>query len=566
MRTPEIALGAGHTEDTWMGEFELLVGLTARLASTAPLDDLVDEIARALVVLGFGAVWIAVLDEASGRLTTIRDLIEGAPSPRPYAREIALDLRQPLGRSFHERRLINVTDPATLYLVDGETQAVPDDRMALPRAVYAYLRGRPFACGPVLGSRRQPVGAVVLSSYHGAEPIPEDVLGRGLGRALLDQLGIAMERALHVARLARLDADLARAQDALARDAKLAGLGQLALGVAHDLNHYAAIAMLAVEVGARSPGDAAEVLPRIAQATRGFRDLVLRLQRAARPPAREAQVADVARIVDDLAAMLRPVLREHAVELDVALEPLPLVEVDPVAIQQVILNLVLNARDALRSSERRTIKLRGKRDGDAVKLVVADTGPGIAPDMLDRLFQPYASSKGTGHLGMGLASSRSSLAQYGAAIEAHNAPGGGAVFTIALPASANDPGPPAPEPEPAPARRARVLAVDDDPDVVYIIRAYLEPRGYALVTATTAAQALDLAATELFDLVLCDVGLPKQSGPEVCRLMRQAGYRGKFVLMTGYDRPAERGAWDAMLKKPFEGRELIHALDGVLEH
>ncbi|MBC7975448.1 MAG: response regulator, partial [Myxococcales bacterium] len=119
------------------------------------------------------------------------------------------------------------------------------------------------------------------------------------------------------------------------------------------------------------------------------------------------------------------------------------------------------------------------------------------------------------------------------------------------------------------ARHARILAVDDDPDVVIIIRTYLEPLGYEISTATHAAQALEVAAAEPFDLVLCDIGMPKHSGIEVCRLMRQGGYRGKFVLMTGWDRKSfnvedRSDGWEAVLKKPFVGAELIHVIDSVL--
>ena len=270
-----------------MGEFDLLVGLTARLASTARLDDVVGAVVHELVVLGFEAVWVSVLDEETGRLTTLSDVIDGAPSPRSYAQTIALDTRQPLGKSFRERRMINVPEPASLYIVEHPNDLGPSDRLALPRSVFDYLRGRPFACGPLLGSRGQPVGAIVLSSYRGGQPIGEAALAQGLVRALLDQLGIAMERALLVARLERLDANLGRAQASIVRDGRLKAVGELSAGVAHDLNNLCGFTMLAVAVGARSAIDALEVMPRIERTNRAIRDLVGRLQRASRPPSAE---------------------------------------------------------------------------------------------------------------------------------------------------------------------------------------------------------------------------------------------------------------------------------------
>jgi signal transduction histidine kinase len=557
-----------------MGEFDLLVGLTARLASTARLDDVVDAVVHELVVLGFGAVWISVLDEETGNLTTLTDVIDGAPSPRPYAATIALDTRQPLGKSFRERRMINVPEPASLYIIEHANDLVPADRPALPRAVFDYLRGRPFACGPTLGSRGQPVGGIVLSSYRGAQPIAEAALAQGLVRALIDHLGIAMERTLLVARLERLDANLGRAQASIVRDGRLKSVGELAAGVAHDLNNLCGFTMLAVAVGARSASDALEVMPRIERSNRAIRDLVGRLQRAGRPPSGETEAANLPRIVEDLLAMLKPVLREHAVELDVELAPVSPVACDPVLIQQVVMNLVLNARDALAEvpADRRVIKIRVRDDDGVVRMIIADTGPGIAPEMLDRLFQPFATTKRDAHLGLGLATSRSSLAQYGATIDASTLPTGGAVFEVTLisaPLEKTHQLELSAPTDPAATLHARILAVDDDPDVVYIIRAYLEPLGYDIATATSSAQALEAVASDAFDLVLCDIGMPRHSGPEVCRLMRETGYRGKFVLMTGWDSQslsleARADDWEAMLKKPFLGSDLIQVIDGVL--
>src|SRR5262249_18034261 len=118
-------------------------------------------------------------------------------------------------------------------------------------------------------------------------------------------------------------------------------------------------------------------------------------------------------------------------------------------------------------------------------------------------------------------------------------------------------------------RHARILAIDDDPDVVYIIRAYLDPHGHAVATATTSEQALEIAAAQPFDLVLCDIGMPKQNGIDVCRSLRDAGYRGKLVLMTGWENYELSGeqravAFDSLLKKPFLGADLLAVIDSLL--
>jgi len=559
-----------------MGSFELLAGLTARLASTARLDDIVDTVLPEIVGLGFGAVSVAVLDEQTGNLTTLKDVIDGVDLPRAPPDSFTPDLRQPLGHAFRERRMINITAPDSLYIIERDSDTVPPGMLALPRALYDRMRGHPFACGPVLGSRGQPVGALGLASYRGQQPIPGAVLSQGLLRVLIDHLGIAMERALHLARLERLNASLVKAQAAIAGDARIKAVGELAAAVAHDLNNLSGIALLAASVGLRSPAEAFEVLPRIERANRAIGDLVARLQRVARPPSGEAETANLPQIIDDIVIMVKPILREQSIEVEVDAAAVPPVRCDAVLVHQVVLNLLINAHDALAATppdRRRIAILVRDRDG-VVRLTVSDSGPGIAPEVLARLFQPFVTTKPNAHLGLGLAAAHSSLKHFGAQIEGRNAPGGGAVFEVALvaaPPGTPDPAPPSRRP-PAVAertRRARILAVDDDPDVVYIIRAYLEPLGYEVSTATESAQAIDAATSQAFDLVLCDIGMPKLSGLDVCRQLRANGYTGKLVLMTGWDTETlssdERAAeCDRLIKKPFFGTELIHEIDSLL--
>lgn len=551
-----------------MGAFDLLAGLTARLASTEQLDEIVDAVVHEIVELGFGTVWIAMLDDRTGKLSTLRDVVEGARMTRETPESVAIDPRQPLGHGFREDRMINVTDPASLHILERDDDQVPPDTLALPRAAYDRLRGRPFACGPLLGSNGQPVGALSLSSYRGDRPIPDTVLSQGLLRAFIDHLRIAMERARHVARVERLEAD--------------------ALVVAHDLNNHSAIAVLAVDVGLRSPADAFEMLPSIKRAQQAIGDLVGRLQRIARAGASAAETANPKQIVEDVLIMAAPLLREQSILVEADLPAVPPVRGDAVVIHQVVLNLLINARDALARvpPERRGLKVHLRDDGGGVRLVVADTGPGIAPEVLARLFERFITTKREAHHGLGLASARASLEEFGGQIEGRNAPTGGAVFEVTLVAAAppalaeppraasgEPPGPASAEPlEPAlplteKPRHARILAVDDDSDVVYFIRAYLEPLGYEVVTATDAGQAIAAAKAQAFDLVLCDLGMPKHSGLDVCRSLREAAYRGKLVLMTGWDIATlrtEQRECDMLLKKPFQGTDLMHVIETLL--
>ncbi|HEX8106890.1 MAG TPA: response regulator [Kofleriaceae bacterium] len=556
-----------------MGASDLLAGVTTRLASTARLDEIVDTVLNEIVGLGFGAVWVVRLDEPSGELVTLKSVVDGVDITARVPR-ISVDSRHPVSYGFRERRMVNVTDPDSLHILEREDEAVPPGRMALSRGVYDHLRGHPFACGPLFGSRGQPVGALGVSSYRGQQPIPDELLTQGVFRTFMDHLGLAMERAVHVE---QLQASLVKAQAAIVNDARIKAVGELASAVAHDLNNLTGIALLAASVGMRSPADAVDMLPRIERANRAIGDLVARLQRLARAPSGEPDAANLQQILEDILIIVKPVLRERSIEVEAVLPAaVPAVRCDPVLVHQVVLNLVMNAHDALDAvpPDQRRIRIELRDDDGVVRVTVRDTGPGIAPEVLAQLFQPFITTKRDAHLGLGLAAARAALQHFGANIEGRNAPSGGAVFEVSLVAA--PPGtrtakplhPPRPKDQPSP-RRARILAIDDDPDVVYIICAYLEPHGHAVATATSSAEALEIARAQPFDLVLCDIGMPKQNGIDVCRSLRDAGYRGKLVLMTGwenYELSAEQRAvsFESVIKKPFLGADLLAVIDNVL--
>jgi signal transduction histidine kinase len=555
--------------------FDLLASLTARLASTARLDEIVDAVLHEIVALGFGAVWVAVLDEQTGTLSTVKDISDGVDTTHSRPKLVALDQQQPLGHGFQERRIINIPDPDALHIIERDGEPVPPDKLGLPRKSYEHLHGHPFACGPLLGSCGQPVGALTLASYRGNQPIPDAILSRGLLRVLIDHLGIAMERAIHTARVERLRASLAEAQAATARDAQLKAVGEEAEFAAHNLNNLLEFAMLAIGGGLRSPAAAFEVLPQIERTNRAIGDLVASLQRIARASSSQIENANLPQIVDDVLTIVTPSLCQQSVEIASDIAAVPLVRCDAALIHQVVLNLVINARDALRerNGEQRQIQIRVRDDGGGVRLVVADNGPGIAPEVLAHLFQRNISTKGAHH-GLGLARAHASLQRFGGRIEGRNAPSGGAEFEVTLVAAPPGTLELSTQPRVAPrardaTRRARILVADDDFDIVTVTRASLEPQ-YEVSTVTSSAQAIDVATVGTFDLVLCDMGMPKHSGVDVCRLLRAAGYRGKFVLMTGWESQgvsAEQRAagCDALLKKPFGAAELIYVIQSLLD-
>ena len=556
-----------------MNAFERLAKLTARLASTANLHEIAETVLEEIVSLGFGAVWIAVLDEPSGNLKTVREVIDGRDTTHEMPEIFMLDTRQPIGHGFRERRMINIKDPASLLILEDEEGRVPPDMMALPRVIFEHLRGHPFACGPLLGSRGQPVGALGLSSYLGQQPIPDEVLEEdSLLTAFMAHLGIAMERALFVQRLEHLNAELVAAQETLLQNARMRAVTELTAAIAHDLNNLSGIALMAVSVGYTSPGAAYKTLPRIERANRAIGDLVGRLQRVARTGTPSViESVDLTKVLDGVLLMLGPFFREHSIRVTRAVTPLSVLG-DELEIQQVLMNVLLNARDALSQvpDDRRTIEIEVAPAGGQVRLRVADSGPGFSPDVLDRAFEPFVTTKGGDHPGIGLATVAGSVKHFGAGVEARNRPGGGAEVEIRFTRAAAPP--PAPEPVASserPDASLKILAIDDEQDVVDIITQYLETRGHDVIGTTAPSEAAELASTNRFDVVLCDVGMPEINGLELCSSLREHGVTSKLILMTGWDQDAVRGdarsaSCDGLLKKPFVGDQLDDLIAGLL--
>lgn len=553
-----------------MGAFELITDLVSRLASTAMLDDITATTAPVMASLGFGLVWIAGIDDQAGTISTLRVVRDGGDVTREMPPRLAIDPRQPLGHAFRDRRMVNVRDVAALPVLERDDDRLPSGVLGLTRAAFERVRGHPFACGPLLGADGDPVGALCLGSYHGERVIPDDVLANGDLRAVIDLLSIAIERARQREKLADVTTDLARAQAMLTADAHIKSVGEIAAATSHDLNHFCTLMQGALEISARSPSDAAEALPRIKAAHGSIVDLVARLRRVASPTQPASDAIDLAQIVDDLVVITAARLREHTIEVDCVLPALPPVRCDATLLRRVVLNLIANAEDALAEvpAERRHVRIRAREDAGTVRLTVTDSGPGIPPDVLVRLFHSVFTTKRDGHhMGLGLAACQAELAPFGARLEARNTLTGGAELELVVQATVHRT-----RTGTHAVRTAvdtRVLVIDDDPDMVDMILILLEPAGFQISTATTSAHALELAARQPFDLVLCDIGMPKQSGLDISRALRTAGYDGKIILMTGWETPTlsidvRDAASDRLLMKPFSGGELVQLIESLL--
>jgi signal transduction histidine kinase/FixJ family two-component response regulator len=382
---------------------------------------------------------------------------------------------------------------------------------------------------------------------------------------------------------------------------KLATLGQMVSGIAHELsNPLTSILGYAHRILARQdlPGRTEEVRQIYQEADRAsaiLRQLLLNARET--PPARRP--ASLNQIVQRAMDLQRFGLAADKIRVDVDLDPaLPLVQGDPGHLQQVLMNLVGNARQAIEQhGQAGSIQLRTKRIGERrVLLEVADNGPGIPQAILARIFDPFFTTKPAGvGTGLGLAIVLSVVREHGGKVNVLSPPQGGAVFQIELPAApetAQDDavGSPFPGwkkllPEAAEiavreknfvpghehGNGARVLVVEDEPTVARLIADVLEDEGLHVEVLLDGRQALDRAARQTFDLVICDMKMPGLDGQHFYKSLERSGnpLRKRFLFVTGdviaaHTREFLERHHLPHVAKPFRVEELTEKVRSVL--
>ncbi|MHB1572269.1 MAG: ATP-binding protein, partial [Solirubrobacteraceae bacterium] len=291
-------------------------------------------------------------------------------------------------------------------------------------------------------------------------------------------------------------------------------------------------------------------------------------------------------VVADLTPLLQRTLGEHVL-LELALAPaLRSIHADPGQLGQVLVNLAVNARDAMPEGGRLVIETRDIsiepddrerpeiEPGEYVQLTVTDTGAGMAPDVLERAFDPFFTTKpaGTG-TGLGLAGVYGIVVGAGGHAALYSEPGHGTTFRARFPAlckPAAAPGPAEPAEPPRAPRESTILLVEDQAPLRAITTRILERAGYRVIGAASGPEALELAETApSLDLVLTDVVMPEMLGQRLAELLRETRPQLRVVFASGFARPALEQAGRVLdgplLQKPFSSQELLALIAGELE-
>ncbi len=394
--------------------------------------------------------------------------------------------------------------------------------------------------------------------------------------AALTHIGTQLGRVIERERAAE---QLQHQQAALRQREKLAAMGSLLASVAHELNNPLAVILLQADLlredAAGSP--VAEHVEEITQAATRCERLVRNFLTLSRQHPPERVALDLNALITNTLELLEPAFRVDTVAVDLCLDTdLPSIRADADQIQQVLVNLVTNAYQALRAVQApRQVTLTTRCDParTRVTLEVVDTGPGIPPALRARIFEPFFTTKPPGvGTGLGLSLCQGIIEGHGGTIRVTSQPGQGTVFRVELPVGE---GPvttsPAPEEEIyQPVRGQTILVVDDEPSVIRGLTRLLRRDGHTVDTAPNGRMALIRLQERAYDVILSDLRMPELDGLGLYQALEQyPELRQRFVFLTGDTVSHETMAFFEQtgvrwLTKPFRAAEVRRTIQQVL--
>jgi signal transduction histidine kinase len=461
-----------------------------------------------------------------------------------------------------------------------------DPRFARPSAPH-YGNGS-FICMPIRAGDRV-IGVLNMAKERALEPArtarsgPFSTIELQFLNTLMTYIGYSVDNARlleearrSAQRLRDVVADLRASQAAAVRSEALRAIGQLSSGVAHHLNNLLAVIIGRADLLMHRVEDpqvrkALDVVRRVGQ---DGADVVRRLQRFSRvEPLAQPVAVDLNHLAEDVVELTRPRWSDEAqlrgIRIDVTLDrgAVPPALGEPAPLREVVMNLVLNAVDALPRGGR--IVIRTARDGDHLRFSVTDDGVGMSEQERARALEPFFTTKGPQSLGLGLSSAAGTIQRHGGTLTLDSAEGRGTTvsFTLSL---APEGASPEPAPSPPPGPLLRVLVIDDDPRVLLTLADLLSAQGHTVIQAASGQEGLErLEKGEPFDLVLTDLGMPGMTGWEVARAVRARWPGLRVGLITGWSDqdlpPQESGGVDVVISKPFDDGALRQALSSLFD-
>ena len=530
------------------------------LSSTLDLDDLFK---KALELLrdrfGYAACSILLLDKAKGELY----------------------IKQVTGRDLEEARKlrfrVGIDGIVGWAARTGELVYAPDVSKDS-----RYISGDPSIKSEVafpLKVRDQLFGVLNIESNELFGFDEEDLKTLS---SFASQMSISIENAQLFSDLRQTLRELRQAQDQVVQAEKLRAMGELASGVAHDFNNVLAVVLgntqlllhqldrlgpeeirEGLKVIERSSKDGAETIRRIQEFTGVRRD-------------RDFISLSLNDIVTEVVNITQPRWRDQTqkkgiqIELATHLGVIPLVMGNPSEMREVLTNIIFNSVDAMPKGGKLTVSTQPQTE-DWVEVRVSDTGIGMTEEVKKRVFDPFFTTKGVTNSGLGMSVSYGIIKRHGGEILIESEPGKGATLIIHLPTGYG-------EEETAvnevavskESRRARILVIDDEESVRDILSRMLKTKGHKVVVAPNGEEGIERFRAEAFDLVFTDLGMPKLSGWDVGRTIKEINPKTPVAMITGWGVELDRekvneSGIDLIISKPFNFDQVIDLVSEAIE-
>jgi signal transduction histidine kinase/ActR/RegA family two-component response regulator len=394
---------------------------------------------------------------------------------------------------------------------------------------------------PLCGTRQRPLGYLTLEPGGGSAGLAGGFLPAV--ETMAGMASLALERNQLIGEIKRERGRMQKIQEQLLHSERLAALGQLVSGVAHELNNPLAGVVGFAELALRNNTNprCERDLRRIVNESQRCQRIVQNLLNFARRTKAERRVMDLNELVENVLDLRAYQLKLDNVKVQIDLDKgLPRTVGDYHQIQQVLLNIINNAHQAMQEVPgERMLTLRTRAAEERIRIEIADSGPGISPARLSRVFEPFFTTKAPGKgTGLGLSLSQGIIKQHGGQIQVESVPGKGTTFTVELPireAEEEREAPRPKEPENSAGAPHTILVVDDEEVIVDLLHEVLAAVGHKVETARSGEQALDKILATAYDAVISDLKMPGLDGvrlyEQVCR--RKPEMAGRFVFSTG---------------------------------
>lgn len=377
----------------------------------------------------------------------------------------------------------------------------------------------------------------------------------------------------------------------LLRTQRLESIGMLAGGIAHDLNNILQPILMSIRL-LRSGRDKAgneRILDVLETSARRGADLIRQVLSFAKGIQSEKEILNVKDLLEDVTAIINETFPKN---IEVSLDAAPdtwQISGNYTQMHQVVLNICLNARDAMPKGGRISLTAEnvhgggtqerpaGLTPGNYILMKIGDTGSGIEPGILDRVFDPFFTTKGPDRgTGLGLATAYGIVNEHGGTIHVESEVGKGSVFYVYLPAvhsGAEEAESMGPEQDSLMGRGETILVVDDEKAILEITSSVLEEFGYVVIMAENGKEALEIVDSEpgRFDAAIVDMMMPIMNGTEVVKALKEKLPDLRIITVSGYQKEhelitVEENLVDAFIPKPFSAETLLRTLSGVLRN